>query len=221
MAGCAFAAFVIHHAGSSKFFLYVPILPKQAVVKGKAPLQAALFSIIIEKYEQLLRENKVRPYGNLDEVKAPSELAPEVTDLHDALAIERSRVRLRSWSRRAPVRADDAADMSGAVFAEMGELKDRLEQYSLCRPCVGVMPKRCWKCVRKTTTLALARECRRGRPAWTPRWRSCAFVTLLNGEYDEQCHPDLPCGARAAQRLRTGCGDAACTRALPHATTGP
>ena len=99
----------------------------------------------------------------LDEVKRRlSELAPEVTDLHDALAIERSRVRLEELEQKSasPEFYDDAA-ASGAVFAEMGELKDRLEQYAALqslwagwagwRPCWR-MPKRCWKCVRKTTT---------------------------------------------------------------------
>lgn len=68
----------------------------------------------------------------LDEVKRRlSELAPEVTDLHDALAIERSRVRLEELEQKSasPEFYDDAA-ASGAVFAEMGELKDRLEQYA-------------------------------------------------------------------------------------------
>lgn len=68
----------------------------------------------------------------LDEVKRRlSELAPEVTDLHDALAIERSRVRLEELEQKSasPEFYDDAA-ASGSVFAEMGELKDRLEQYA-------------------------------------------------------------------------------------------
>lgn len=57
----------------------------------------------------------------LDEVKRRlSELAPEVTDLHDALAIERSRVRLEELEQKSasPEFYDDAA-ASGAVFAEM------------------------------------------------------------------------------------------------------
>lgn len=89
----------------------------------------------------------------LDEVKRRlSELAPEVTDLHDALAIERSRVRLEELEQKSasPEFYDDAA-ASGAVFAEMGELKDRLEQYAALQTMLR-MPKRCWKCVRKTTT---------------------------------------------------------------------
>ena len=45
---------------------------------------------------------------------------------------------------------DDAA-ASGAVFAEMGELKDRLEQYAALQTMLEDS-KRCWKCVRKTTT---------------------------------------------------------------------
>ena len=62
----------------------------------------------------------------LDEVKRRlSELAPEVTDLHDALAIERSRVRLEELEQKSasPEFYDDAA-ASGAVFAEMGELME-------------------------------------------------------------------------------------------------
>lgn len=42
----------------------------------------------------------------LDEVKRRlSELAPEVTDLHDALAIERSRVRLEELEQKSAARS--------------------------------------------------------------------------------------------------------------------
>ena len=67
----------------------------------------------------------------LDEVKRSlSELQPEVADLADALAIERSRLRLEELENKSadPAFYDDAAN-SGKVFAEMGEIKERLENY--------------------------------------------------------------------------------------------
>ena len=67
----------------------------------------------------------------LDEVKRQlSELAPEVADLADALAIERSKLRLEELEQRSasPEFYNDA-EGSGAVFAEMGELKQRIEDY--------------------------------------------------------------------------------------------
>ena len=67
----------------------------------------------------------------LDEVKRRlSELQPEVADLADALAIERSRLRLEELENKSadPAFYDDAAN-SGKVFAEMGEIKEQLESY--------------------------------------------------------------------------------------------
>ncbi len=67
----------------------------------------------------------------LDEVKRRlGELAPEVTDLADALAIERSKLRLEELEQRSadPSFYNDT-DNSAKVFAEMSAIKDNLEQY--------------------------------------------------------------------------------------------
>ena len=67
----------------------------------------------------------------LDEVKRRlGELAPEVTDLADALAIERSKLRLEELEQRSadPSFYNDT-DNSAKVFAEMSSIKDNLEQY--------------------------------------------------------------------------------------------
>ena len=67
----------------------------------------------------------------LDEVKRRlGELAPEVTALADALAIERSKLRLEELEQRSadPSFYNDT-DNSAKVFAEMSAIKDNLEQY--------------------------------------------------------------------------------------------
>ena len=68
----------------------------------------------------------------LDEVKRRlSELAPEVADLADALAIERSKLRLEELEQRS---ADPAfyndPENSAKVFAEMSGIRSNLEQYA-------------------------------------------------------------------------------------------
>ena len=101
----------------------------------------------------------------LDEVKRSlSELQPEVADLADALAIERSRLRLEELENKSadPAFYDDAAN-SGKVFAEMGEIKERLESYrQLQELCSDA--ERPW----------LRRPGRRWTP-WPKRWSRCAL----------------------------------------------
>ena len=121
----------------------------------------------------------------LDEVKRRlSELAPEVTDLHDALAIERSRVRLEELEQKSasPEFYDDAA-ASGAVFAEMGELKDRLEQYSALQTMLEDAETLLEMCAEDDDP-ALAEEADAAVNSLDAKVEELRLVTLLNGEYD-------------------------------------
>lgn len=121
----------------------------------------------------------------LDEVKRRlSELAPEVTDLHDALAIERSRVRLEELEQKSasPEFYDDAA-ASGAVFAEMGELKDRLEQYAALQTMLEDAETLLEMCAEDDDP-ALAEEADAAVNSFDAKVEELRLVTLLNGEYD-------------------------------------
>ena len=121
----------------------------------------------------------------LDEVKRRlSELAPEVTDLHDALAIERSRVRLEELEQKSasPEFYDDAA-ASGAVFAEMGELKDRLEQYAALQTMLEDAETLLEMCAEDDDP-ALAEEADAAVNSLDAKVEELRLVTLLNGEYD-------------------------------------
>ena len=121
----------------------------------------------------------------LDEVKRRlSELAPEVTDLHDALAIERSRVRLEELEQKSasPEFYDDAA-ASGAVFAEMGELKDRLEQYAALQTMLEDSETLLEMCAEDDDP-ALAEEADAAVNSLDAKVEELRLVTLLNGEYD-------------------------------------
>lgn len=121
----------------------------------------------------------------LDEVKRRlSELAPEVTDLHDALAIERSRVRLEELEQKSasPEFYDDAA-ASGAVFAEMGELKDRLEQYAALQTMLEDSETLLEMCAEDDDP-ALAEEADAAVNSLDAKVEELRLVALLNGEYD-------------------------------------
>ena len=121
----------------------------------------------------------------LDEVKRRlSELAPEVTDLHDALAIERSRVRLEELEQKSasPEFYDDAA-ASGAVFAEMGGLKDRLEQYAALQTMLEDSETLLEMCAEDDDP-ALAEEADAAVNSLDAKVEELRLVTLLNGEYD-------------------------------------
>ncbi len=121
----------------------------------------------------------------LDEVKRRlSELAPEVTDLHDALAIERSRMRLEELEQKSasPEFYDDAA-ASGAVFAEMGELKDRLEQYAALQTMLEDAETLLEMCAEDDDP-ALAEEADAAVNSLDAKVEELRLVTLLNGEYD-------------------------------------
>ena len=121
----------------------------------------------------------------LDEVKRRlSELAPEVTDLHDALAIERSRVRLEELEQKSasPEFYDDAA-ASDAVFAEIGELKDRQEQYAALQTMLEDAETLLEMCAEDDDP-ALAEEADAAVNSLDAKVEELRLVTLLNGEYD-------------------------------------
>ena len=119
-----------------------------------------------------------------EEKRRLSELAPEVTDLHDALAIERSRVRLEELEQKSasPEFYDDAA-ASGAVFAEMGELKDRLEQYAALQTMLEDAETLLEMCAEDDDP-ALAEEADAAVNSLDAKVEELRLVTLLNGEYD-------------------------------------
>ena len=121
----------------------------------------------------------------LDEVKRRlSELAPEATDLPDALAIERSRLRLEELEQKSASSEfyDDAA-ASGAVFAEMGELKDRLEQYAALQTMLEDSETLLEMCAEDDDP-ALAEEADAAVNSLDAKVEELRLVTLLNGEYD-------------------------------------
>ena len=121
----------------------------------------------------------------LDEVKRRlSELAPEVTDLHDALAIARSKVRLEELEQKsASLEFYDDAAASGAVFAEMGELKDRLEQYAALQTMLEDAETLLEMCAEDDDP-ALAEEADAAVNSLDAKVEELRLVTLLNGEYD-------------------------------------
>ena len=121
----------------------------------------------------------------LDEVKHRlSELAPEVADLHDALAIERGKLRLEELEQKSasPEFYNDTA-ASGAVFAEMGELKDKIEQYRTLQSMLEDAETLLEMCGEDDDP-ALAEEAEAAVNALDAKVEEMRLVTLLNGEYD-------------------------------------
>lgn len=121
----------------------------------------------------------------LDEVKRQlSELAPEVADLADALAIERSKLRLEELEQRSasPEFYNDA-EGSGAVFAEMGELKQRIEDYRALQEMLSDAQTLLEMC-EEDGDEALAEEAQTSVEQLNEKVEEMRLVTLLNGEYD-------------------------------------
>ena len=121
----------------------------------------------------------------LDEVKRRlSELAPEVADLADALAIERSKLRLEELEQKSasPEFYDDPA-ASGTVFAEMGEIKDTLEQYKALQGMLSDAETLIEMC-EEDEDETLAEEASEAVEALGAKVEELRLVTLLSGEYD-------------------------------------
>ena len=114
----------------------------------------------------------------LDEVKRSlSELQPEVADLADALAIERSRLRLEELENKSadPAFYDDAAN-SGKVFAEMGEIKEKLESYRQLQELCSDAETLLEMCAEDETDEAMAEEARQTVDTLAEkRWSRCAL----------------------------------------------
>lgn len=121
----------------------------------------------------------------LDDVKRRlGELAPVVADLADALRIEQSKVRLDELENKSadPSFYNDAAN-SGEVFSEMGEIKQRLEDYhALCELLsdAGTLLEMC----EEENDEALAEEAQEAVDTLDTKVEEMRLVTLLTGEYD-------------------------------------
>ncbi|WP_367924231.1 peptide chain release factor 2 [uncultured Ruthenibacterium sp.] len=121
----------------------------------------------------------------LDEVKRQlSELEPEVADLADALAIERSKLRLEELEQRSasPEFYNDA-EGSGAVFAEMGELKQRIEDYRALQEMLSDAQTLLEMC-EEDSDETLAEESQAAVEQLAQKVEEMRLITLLNGEYD-------------------------------------
>ena len=122
----------------------------------------------------------------LDEVKRRlSELQPEVADLADALAIERSKLRLEELENKSadPAFYDDAAN-SGKVFAEMGEIKEKLESYRQLQELCSDAETLLEMCAEDGTDEAMAEEAQQTVDTLAEKVEEMRLVTLLTGEYD-------------------------------------
>ena len=121
----------------------------------------------------------------LDEVKRQlSELEPGVADLADALAIERSKLRLEELEQRSasPEFYNDA-EGSGAVFAEMGELKQRIEDYRALQEMLSDAQTLLEMC-EEDSDETLAEESQAAVEQLAQKVEEMRLITLLNGEYD-------------------------------------
>ncbi|MEF9969845.1 MAG: peptide chain release factor 2 [Ruthenibacterium sp.] len=121
----------------------------------------------------------------LDDVKRRlGELAPIVDDLADALAIEGSKIRLDELENKSadPSFYENASE-SGVVFAEMGELKDKLEDYEKLKEMLADAQTMLEMC-EEDDDPALAEETAEAVAALDAKVEELRLVTLLTGEYD-------------------------------------
>ncbi len=122
----------------------------------------------------------------LDEIKRRlSDLEPEVRDMADALAIERSKLRLEELEQKS---ADPAfyndTENSAKVFSEMGELKDRLEQYRQLTEMLSDAETLLEMFEEDDTDEAMGDELEQSVAALSDKLEELRLVTLLTGEYD-------------------------------------
>lgn len=121
----------------------------------------------------------------IDEVKRRlGEATPQVHDLADALAIEQNKTRLDELENRSasPEFYNDAAN-SGVVFAEMGEIKEKLERYrALCEQLsdAETMLEMC----AEDDDQELAAEADMAVSELETALEELRLETLLSGEYD-------------------------------------
>ena len=121
----------------------------------------------------------------LDDVKRRlGELSPIVADLADALSIEQSKVRLDELENKSadPNFYNDAAN-SGVVFAEMGEIKQKLADYeNLCAMLSDA--ETLMEMCEEENDETLAEETQAAVEQLDTKVEEMRLVTLLTGEYD-------------------------------------
>ncbi|MDL2219335.1 peptide chain release factor 2 [Ruminococcaceae bacterium OttesenSCG-928-O06] len=121
----------------------------------------------------------------LDEVKRQvAELAPEVAELADALAINAKKRRLQELETRSamPEFYDDAAE-SSRVFGEMSGLRGALESYE--RLCGLLADAETWLELWEEGDDEAAAEAEKTADALKEETERLRLVTLLTGEYDK------------------------------------
>ncbi len=138
-----------------------------------------------ERYCFYVMRRKEIPVVILDEVKRRlSEITPVIADLSDALAIEQSKVRLDELENRSadPAFYNDAAN-SGAVFAEMGEIKDKLEKYSQLTQMLSDTETLVEMC-EEADDEELAAEAEQSIDELEKKTEEIRLMTLMTGQYD-------------------------------------
>lgn len=121
----------------------------------------------------------------LDDIKRQlGELAPVVADLANALAIEQSKMRLDELENKSadPAFYNDASE-SGKVFAEMGEIKQKLEAYEALKALLSDAQTLLEMC-EEDDDPALGDELEQSAQQLADKVEEMRLVTLLTGEYD-------------------------------------
>ncbi len=122
----------------------------------------------------------------IDDIKRRlNDIRPEVLDLADALSIESNKKRLEELelTSASPEFYQDAAN-SGVIFAEMGAIKDKLEQYEKLKSAFADAETMLELCEEENdpTLLPEAEEC---VAAVEYSVNELRLATLLTGEYDK------------------------------------
>lgn len=121
----------------------------------------------------------------LDDIKRTlGELAPAVADLEDALSIRQSKVRLDELENKSadPSFYNDASN-SGVVFAEMGEIKEKLERYTALQTLL-TDAQTLLEMYEEAEDEDLATELESTVTALETQVEEMRLVTLLTGDYD-------------------------------------
>ncbi len=121
----------------------------------------------------------------IDDLKRQiGELAPVVEDLADALAINQNKMRLDELENKSadPNFYNDAAN-SGEVFAEMGEIKQKLSDYEALQELLSDTQTLLEMCEEDDTS-DLHEELEQNTLLLAQKVEDMRLVTLLTGEYD-------------------------------------
>lgn len=119
-----------------------------------------------------------------DEKRRLSQLAPEVADLADALAIAQCKLRVEELEQKSadPAFYSDPA-AGAAVFAEMGACKDKIESYAALQRELSDAETMMEMC-EEDDDESLREEMAQCIDAVQKRVEEMRLVTLLSGEYD-------------------------------------